>query len=166
MPPSLITPRRGSLSSNEDHIPSTPYNGYGGYHGGVTIMDRSPGGLFTGNTTPSPSQYMQNYGVMPPKPYTAPPISQALLQLIQQEPAIPRAIPAPSSPIKPLDRCLENKNGETNVYIRGLLPETTDEMLHGWGGRFGDIQSSKSIIDHKTNQCKGRVFIPFWHFAS
>lgn len=155
MPPSLMAPRRGSISSNEDHIPSTPYNGYGGYHGGVAIMDRSPSGAFTNNTTPSPSQFIQHYGPMQIKPHQAPTIPQALLQLIQQDPSIPRAIPAPSSPVKPLDRCLENKNGETNVYIRGLLPETTDEMLHSWGGRFGDIQSSKSIIDHKTNQCKG-----------
>lgn len=60
--------------------------------------------------------------------------------------------------MKPLDRCLENKSGETNVYIRGLLPETTDEMLHVWGMRFGDIQSSKSIIDLKTGLCKGQVY--------
>ena len=52
-------------------------------------------------------------------------------------------------------KVLENKTGETNVYIRGLLPETTDEMLHMWGMRFGDIQSSKSIIDLKTGLCKG-----------
>ena len=78
-----------------------------------------------------------------------------LLALVHQEPPIPRAIPAPSSPHKPLDRSLENKTGETNVYIRGLLPETTDDMLHTWGKRFGDIQSSKSIIDLKSNLCKG-----------
>jgi hypothetical protein len=78
--------------------------------------------------------------------------------LVHKEPPIPRAIPAPSSPLKPLDRSLENKTGETNVYIRGLLPETTDDMLLEWGNRFGDIQSSKSIIDLKSNLCKGHVF--------
>jgi hypothetical protein len=154
--PTLITPRRGSMSSNEEHFPATPYHTYNGYAGGVSIMDRSPSAVCTNNTTPSPSSYVPGYGgIAMTKPYQQPPISMGLQMLLQREPAIPRAIPAPSSPVKPLDRCLENKNGETNVYIRGLLPETTDEMLENWGVRFGDIQSSKSIIDHKTGLCKG-----------
>ncbi|KAF2103567.1 hypothetical protein NA57DRAFT_26608, partial [Rhizodiscina lignyota] len=57
-----------------------------------------------------------------------------------------------------------NKNGETNVYIRGLMPETTDEMLESWGIRFGDIASHKAIIDHKTNLCKGFGFIKYHNF--
>jgi hypothetical protein len=154
--PTLITPRRDSVSSNEEHLPATPYAAYGGYHNGITVLDRSPSGVFTHSGTPSPSQFMQSY--IPPHMVKHPSTSQiplALQLLVQQDPPIPRAIPAPSSPMKPLDRCLENKNGETNVYIRGLLPETTDEMLFSWGSRFGDIQSSKSIIDLKTNLCKG-----------
>lgn len=84
-------------------------------------------------------------------------LSPRLKALIKREPAIPPAIPAPSSPLKSLDRALENQRGETNVYIRGLLPETTDEMLQAWGSRFGDIKSSKSIIDMQTGLCKGLV---------
>jgi hypothetical protein len=148
--------RRGSISSNEEQVPSTPYNQlhtFATQYNGVTIIDRSPSNAFTtNNSTPSPSQFLSPYGL---QKYTTPPISMQMQMLLKQEPVIPSAIPAPSSPVKPLDRCLENKNGETNVYIRGLLPETTDEMLHAWGGRFGDIQSSKSIIDHKTGMCKG-----------
>lgn len=156
--PTLITPtRRDSISSNEEHLPATPYNAYGGgYQHGITVLDRSPSNVFTHSDTPSPSQFMQTY--VPPHIKQQLSTSQIPLQLqllVQQDPTIPRAIPAPSSPMKPLDRCLENKNGETNVYIRGLLPETTDEMLYTWGSRFGDIQSSKSIIDLKTNMCKG-----------
>jgi hypothetical protein len=154
--PTLVTPRRDSVSSNEEHLPATPYTAYGGYHNGITVLDRSPSGVFTHSGTPSPSQFMQSYvpAHMAKHPSTNQ-IPLALQLLVQQDPQIPRAIPAPSSPMKPLDRCLENKNGETNVYIRGLLPETTDEMLFSWGSRFGDIQSSKSIIDLKTNLCKG-----------
>lgn len=84
-------------------------------------------------------------------------VSPRIKLLVQREPPIPRAIPAPSSPLKPLDRALENQRGETNVYIRGLLPETTDEMLEAWGTRFGDIKSSKSIIDMNSGLCKGYV---------
>jgi len=149
--PSLITPRRNSVSS-EEPVPGTPLH-YTGYSTGVAIVDRSPSATFTpSNTTPSSAHFMAPHF---PKPYTAPGISSALQLLLLQEPAIPRAIPAPNSPVKPLDRCLENKMGETNVYIRGLLPETTDHTLLEWGGRFGDVASSKSIIDHKTTLCKG-----------
>lgn len=158
--PSLMTPRRDSISSNENDIPGTPY-GSGGmyrYGSGATIMDRSPS-MFTNSATPSPSQLAHPYQIMAPmaKQQVMPTLPPHLLALVHQEPAMPRAIPAPSSPHKPLDRSLENKTGETNVYIRGLLPETTDEMLHMWGKRFGDIQSSKSIIDLKSNLCKGYV---------
>lgn len=158
--PSLMTPRRDSNSSNENDIPGTPYGSNGVYRygaGGATILDRSPSALYTSSATPSPSQLAHPYQVIAPlqKQFNVPSLPPQLLALVHQDPAIPRAIPAPSSPHKPLDRSLENKTGETNVYIRGLLPETTDEMLHLWGKRFGDIQSSKSIIDVKTQLCKG-----------
>ncbi|KAF2226903.1 hypothetical protein BDZ85DRAFT_190593 [Elsinoe ampelina] len=86
------------------------------------------------------------------------------MELVTKEPIIPPAIPAPSSPLKPLDRALENPRGETNVYIRGLMPETSDEMLETWGRRFGDIKSSKSIIDHVTGMCKGFGFVRFHNY--
>lgn len=167
--PSLMTPRRDSISSNENDIPGTPYGSNGMYRygaGGATIMDRSPSALFTSSATPSPSQLAHPYQVMAPmqKQQAMPSLPPHLLALVHQEPPIPHAIPAPSSPHKPLDRSLENKTGETNVYIRGLLPETTDEMLHSWGKRFGDIQSSKSIIDNKTYLCKGFGFIKYHNF--
>lgn len=159
--PILMTPRRDSASSTEQDIPATPYTGYGMYSSGVAIMERSPSGVFT-SAAASPSNLTPNgyMGVVKPTP-----ISTQLDFLLKQDPHIPRAIPAPNSPLKPLDRCLENRNGETNVYIRGLHPETTDKMLEEWGKRFGDIQSSKSIIDMKTNLCKGYV-LSIWKYRS
>lgn len=153
--PTLITPRRDSVSSNENDQPVTPsYAGYPGFvHGNVTI-NRSPSGVFS-HGTPSPTSMMGPYSVAAQKHLEQPNISPRLKLLMSREPAIPRAIPAPSSPLKPLDRALENQRGETNVYIRGLLPETTDDMLEAWGSRFGDIKSSKSIIDLNTGLCKG-----------
>jgi hypothetical protein len=155
--PTLITPRRDSISSNENDQPATPsYAGYPGFvHGGVAVH-RSPSGVFS-HSTPSPTSMMGPYGMSMAKPSELSNVSPRLKMLLAQEPAIPRAIPAPSSPLKPLDRALENQRGETNVYIRGLLPETTDEVLAGWGNRFGDIKSSKSIIDMNTGLCKGYV---------
>lgn len=153
--PTLITPRRDSISSNENDQPTTPsYAGYPGYpHGGVAI-NRSPSGVFT-HSTPSPTSMMGPYGMPVAKQPEQSDVSPRIKLLINREPTIPRAIPAPSSPLKPLDRALENQRGETNVYIRGLLPETTDELLEIWGSRFGDIKSSKSIIDLNTGLCKG-----------
>lgn len=163
--PSLMTPRRDSISSNEPDLPGTPYTGYGVYRNGTAVIDRSPSGVYTHSATPSPSQIAHPYGLAQMgKVQSMTTLPPQLMMLLQQEPPIPRAIPAPSSPLKPLDRSLENKNGETNVYIRGLLPETTDDMLHNWGSRFGDIQSSKSIIDLKTNLCKGFGFIKYHNF--
>ncbi|KAF2771424.1 hypothetical protein EJ03DRAFT_268697 [Teratosphaeria nubilosa] len=162
--PTLITPRRDSISSNENDQPTTP--SYASYpfagQGGVTI-NRSPSGVFT-HSTPSPTSMMGPYGMPIAKQPEQSDVSPRIKLLIAKDPAIPRAIPAPSSPLKPLDRALENQRGETNVYIRGLLPETTDEMLETWGQRFGDIKSSKSIIDLNTGLCKGFGFVKYHNY--
>lgn len=85
---------------------------------------------------------------------------QDLEVLTQQEPSIPRAVPAmwtnPSE--MTLAKCLENREGITNVYIRGFLPETTDEMLHDYASRFGKIDRCKAIVDLDSGLCKGYVY--------
>ena len=154
--PTLITPRRDSISSNENDQPATPsYAGYSNFApaGGVAI-NRSPSGVFT-HSTPSPTSMIGPYGMPIAKLPEQSDVPPHVKELVSRHPPIPRAIPAPSSPLKPLDRALENQRGETNVYIRGLLPETTDEILEAWGTRFGDIKSSKSIIDMNNGLCKG-----------
>lgn len=162
--PTLITPRRDSISSNENDQPATPsYANYPGFtHSGVAI-NRSPSGVFA-HGTPSPTSMIGPYGMSVAKQPEQSEVSPRIKLLVSREPAIPRAIPAPSSPLKPLDRALENQRGETNVYIRGLLPETTDEMLEAWGLRFGDIKSSKSIIDLNTGLCKGFGFVKYHNY--
>ena len=157
--PTLITPRRDSISSNENDQPATPsYANYANYQVGSGVaINRSPSGVYS-HGTPSPSSMMGQYGMPAAKQQPEQSdVSPRIKMLVSREPPIPRAIPAPSSPLKPLDRALENQRGETNVYIRGLLPETTDEMLEAWGQRFGDIKSSKSIIELSTGLCKGLV---------
>lgn len=164
--PSLITPRRGSSSSNENDLPGTPFTQYTGYGNGVAVTDQSPHS-FGAWSTPSPSQ--ARFSI--PKPGPVPYIPLSLQILCQQEPAIPRAVPAPYSPQKPLDQRLVNRHGITSesrlrtaiiiwltltdVYVRGLQPNTTDEMLFQYAARFGEINSHKAIIDHETKKCKG-----------
>ncbi|KAL9108445.1 MAG: hypothetical protein Q9227_006779 [Pyrenula ochraceoflavens] len=79
-----------------------------------------------------------------------------------QAPAIPRAVPAlwTNNDNMTLAKCLQNVEGITNVYIRGFLPETNDEMLRGYAARFGEIDSCKAIIDMDANppKCKGSAF--------
>lgn len=88
-------------------------------------------------------------------------ILQDLESLTQQDPPIPRAVPAmwtnPSD--LTLAKCLENREGITNVYIRGFLPETTDDMLHAYASRFGKIDRCKAIVDLDTGLCKGFVCV-------
>ena len=82
---------------------------------------------------------------------------QDLEALTQQHPPIPRAVPSmwTSSSELTLAKCLENREGITNVYIRGFLPETTDEILYSYATRFGQIDRCKAIIDLETGRCKG-----------
>ncbi|KAF1810374.1 hypothetical protein P152DRAFT_401169 [Eremomyces bilateralis CBS 781.70] len=156
----MINSRRESISSNDQDVPPTPVP-YGAGSGQVAVFDRSTPNVAL---TPSPTNLLA-FNLVTPVKQTAPVQLPLHLQLLlNKEPTIPRAIPAPSSPVKPLDRALENKNGETNVYIRGLHPETTDDMLYAYGARFGEIQSSKAIIDMKSNQCKGFGFIKYHNY--
>jgi len=72
----------------------------------------------------------------------------------------------------PIDRNSINNNesingsyGEqlsrTNLYIRGLSPNTTDKNLFELCSPFGKIVSTKAIIDKATNNCKGYGFVDF-----
>ncbi|KAL3832647.1 hypothetical protein ACJMK2_024272 [Sinanodonta woodiana] len=49
----------------------------------------------------------------------------------------------------------------TNLYIRGLNPNTTDKDLVNLCQPYGKIISTKAIIDEATNKCKGYGFVDF-----
>ncbi|CAG9529862.1 unnamed protein product [Cercopithifilaria johnstoni] len=49
----------------------------------------------------------------------------------------------------------------TNVYIRGLDQNTTDEDLRDMCAKFGRIASTKAIMDKTTGQCKRYGFVDF-----
>ncbi|XP_073769392.1 RNA-binding motif, single-stranded-interacting protein 1 isoform X4 [Danio rerio] len=50
---------------------------------------------------------------------------------------------------------------KTNLYIRGLLPSTTDHDLVKLCQPYGKIVSTKAILDKTTNKCKGYGFVDF-----
>lgn len=78
-------------------------------------------------------------------------------ELVSRDPPIPRAVPAlwTNQEELSLAKCLQNPEGITNVYIRGFMPDTTDEDLDRWASRFGEIESCKAIIEQDTGKCKG-----------
>ncbi|XP_060607362.1 RNA-binding motif, single-stranded-interacting protein 3-like isoform X16 [Ruditapes philippinarum] len=50
---------------------------------------------------------------------------------------------------------------KTNLYIRGLNPNTTDKDLVNLCTPYGKIISTKAIVDQTTNKCKGYGFVDF-----
>ena len=158
--PELTEPRRTSLSSNEENVPRTPYLGavsYAEFQPGIAITDRSLSGS---NAYSNPSAQPMSQPYLPLQLGKGSDGHYSYLDLdalTQQDPAIPRAVPAPwsSNSQRTLDKALKNEFGITNVYIRGLLPDTTDDMLHTYAARFGEIISCKAILDLETGLCKG-----------
>ncbi|KAJ5638627.1 Nucleotide-binding alpha-beta plait [Penicillium herquei] len=139
---------------------------------------------YYGTTVPGPAIHssipVPGHSVGGPQSYTAFPwpyqimktangyMVQDLEFLTSQEPAIPKAVPAmwTTPGDMTLAKCLENREGITNVYIRGFLPETTDELLHAYASRFGTIERCKAIVDLDTGLCKGFGFVQFYSYES
>lgn len=154
--------RRSSYSTTES-TPGTPYYGAMGarFENGTYIADRSP--LYS---TPSPHQAIHHQLLTIPVPTKLPlrksgdiPIDIDMDALVKQHPPIPEAIPAcftPKESQHTLEQSLSNPiPGNRNVYIRGLHPDTDDEMLAAYAVRFGRIETTKAIIDTSTGACKG-----------
>ncbi|KAH8700804.1 putative RNA binding protein MSSP-2 [Talaromyces proteolyticus] len=141
------------------------YAGINGCHPYTPMMDRTAMTPYSMLSPVSIQQPCLQYQMMKtPTGY----IIQDMEVLTQQEPPIPRAIPAmwTNQSDLTLAKCLENREGITNVYIRGFPPETTDEMLHAYASRFGDIDRCKAILDLETGLCKGFAFVQFYNFDS
>jgi hypothetical protein len=157
--PGLVAPRRNSWSSSEETGPHTPIysiQNQFGYQTAPVFNDHSPA---TWSTTPSPHHVDPSYAAhLVGKDRNGNPTFMDFKAIALEEPAIPIAIPAPRTPNDgrgTLDKIFDNPHKTTNVYIRGLHPNTTDEMLEQYGARFGKIVTAKSIIDHPRSLCKG-----------
>ncbi|RKF55203.1 Poly binding protein [Golovinomyces cichoracearum] len=158
--------RRGSYSTNES-VPGTPH--YGSLsqreQAKIVTIDRSPFG-----STPSPQTIPTQHAdqnTVKPLPYKSIPINLDLESLLQQPPAIPRAVPAVFTPrenMRTLDQSLSNPiPGNRNVYIRGLHPNTDDATLAAYASRFGKVETSKAIIDTSSETCKGFGFAKYFN---
>uniref|UniRef100_A0A8C2DWB5 RRM domain-containing protein n=1 Tax=Cyprinus carpio TaxID=7962 RepID=A0A8C2DWB5_CYPCA len=74
-------------------------------------------------------------------------------------PPHPMAPPSPGS--SSCGQSAVEQFSKTNLYIRGLPPGTTDQDLIRLCQPFGNIVSTKAILDKNTNQCKGYGFVDF-----
>ncbi|KAL9597178.1 MAG: hypothetical protein Q9179_004358 [Wetmoreana sp. 5 TL-2023] len=161
--PELAAPRRTSLSSNEADSPQTPmFTSYlGGLQPQMILPNQQPNG-FGGVSPSNPDSPFQVAKLRTGEPFVA-----DFEEWTSRSPAIPTAIPAIDSPgggRGSLEQIMHNPNATTNVYVRGLHPDTTDEMLLAYGKRFGDVDSAKSIIDTTTGLCKGFGFIKYHNY--
>ncbi|CAH2048614.1 unnamed protein product, partial [Iphiclides podalirius] len=73
--------------------------------------------------------------------------------------------PPPTSSASTTGACSEQLS-RTNLYIRGLSQNTTDKDLVQMCQMYGNIISTKAILDKNTNKCKGYGFVDFESIAS
>jgi RNA recognition motif-containing protein len=59
------------------------------------------------------------------------------------------------------DKVIPTSTSKTNLYIRGLDENTTDKDLYELCKKYGEIKSTKAIIDKETMKCKGYGFVDF-----
>lgn len=74
--------------------------------------------------------------------------------------AVPSLFAAPSFE-ETMGNSTQHPGNTRNVYIRGLPPDTDDKGLVDICERFGEIESSKAIIDSASGDCKGFGFACF-----
>ncbi|KAI5299560.1 Vacuolar ATP synthase subunit C [Ascosphaera pollenicola] len=166
--PDVSGMRRASWPpTDENQVPGPPVDqhGQGEYYPAVAPIDRSPLVNYIYNAVPQMQQQCLPFQMMKSGSGY---VIQDIDALLRQEPPIPRAVPAMwTNPNElTLAKCLENREGITNVYIRGFPPETTDEMLHAYAARFGKIDRCKAIADLDTGKCKGFGFVQFYSFEA
>ena len=59
------------------------------------------------------------------------------------------------------NRVVATSISKTNIYIRGLDENTSDQDLYDMCEKYGEIKSTKAIVDKQTNKCKGYGFVDF-----
>ncbi|CAJ0834836.1 12661_t:CDS:2 [Entrophospora sp. SA101] len=135
------------------YTPQSPY----GVHALHTL---SPTLSHTSSSAPNspPPQYLPGPGVPSPKvgplnsSRSSTNRSQPNYNYVRRNSASQQASNGPN---------FSNPTRTTNIYIRGLPPTTTDDSLHTTCSVYGNITSSKAIIDQKQGDCKGYGFVMY-----
>ncbi|XP_033842574.1 RNA-binding motif, single-stranded-interacting protein 1 isoform X1 [Periophthalmus magnuspinnatus] len=85
----------------------------------------------------------------------------------RKQPPVPPSSHPPMAPTSPSTTSSGGSTAgweqlsKTNLYIRGLVPSTTDHDLVKLCQAYGKIVSTKAIMDKTTNKCKGYGFVDF-----
>jgi hypothetical protein len=159
----------GSLSSNaSEQSPQTPYHGVSAYSTQNSSIEHSPLNGYSYSNNPASYMAFSSPGPVPlqthheyPRlgPYMHDTLErQRFAYLLSQYPTIPWAIPAvytAKTSLKTLEESLQNPLRIKNVYIRGLAPGTTDDLLLAYACRFGRVVNHKAMIDPQNGTCKG-----------
>ncbi|KAI9752322.1 MAG: hypothetical protein M4579_005665 [Chaenotheca gracillima] len=159
--PTLETRRTSSGSketSGHSASPDTPYLGatnQAAFHEAMAKGTVSPR-INYGYETPSPPQYMS---ALKGRAFTDPILEWGSTAASKAIPPPVMAGVFPPGSRKPLNLCLTNQNRTRNVYIRGLHPATSDELLLAYGALFGPVESAKAIVDIQSGECKGFGFL-------
>lgn len=94
--------------------------------------------------------------------YPGPPLLHGLTAIPPRQQMQPVAGSPPSSfPGHGFGSRQGDSLSRTNLYIRGLSPHTTDKDLVNLCQKYGQIISTKAILDKATNRCKGYGFVDF-----
>ncbi|RMD43615.1 hypothetical protein DV735_g1567, partial [Chaetothyriales sp. CBS 134920] len=158
----MDTARRTSWSSNEENL-------HASQHMNNAVSTECYNSLPYMPVTASTSQHYIAGPIQPMKCADNKSYEMVNLdELVSRDPPIPRAVPAlwTNQEELSLAKCLQNPEGITNVYIRGFMPDTTDEDLNRWASRFGEIESCKAIIEQDTGKCKGFGFVMYYSPAA
>jgi RNA recognition motif-containing protein len=59
------------------------------------------------------------------------------------------------------EKLFSSFTSKTNLYIRGLNEDTSDKDLYEMCKKYGEIKSTKAIIEKQTNKCKGYGFVDY-----
>jgi RNA recognition motif-containing protein len=70
-------------------------------------------------------------------------------------------MPSLSSPASTTNSSNGPIQPSTNIYIRNLPSNTTDDSLYQMCKQYGTIVSAKAMIDIRTNECKGFGFVMY-----
>ncbi|KAJ1967633.1 hypothetical protein H4R35_006656, partial [Dimargaris xerosporica] len=139
--------------------PTSPYFYYNQFiqnldslHGGAHLPSglTSPAGSSVGGSLASP----RGAPLSPSYP------SSLMMQTAQMLPLQAMLSPAHREG-SGLRRASDPAHTNTNVYIRNLPSDMTDEMLNKICSAYGKITSSKAILDENTQVCKGFGFVMY-----
>lgn len=149
-------PSPGTSYHNHGHQPQVPSLDHRRGSCSSSGATDTPSTPFSTNVDPVPTIVGEQQGIIEDHKNRA--ICNHVESLLLSGPPLPQPISPIFAPgVASLAQTLDNPTNTTNVYIRGLPPDTNDDKLYEMTCRFGTVVSHKAIIDTEHGTCKGCV---------